>query len=96
MQKGTQSGNVLRLAKSGIFPTKECTIPRKPGKIRVVFDCSSEYQGAVLNKALLQGSDQMKSLIGVLLRFRKERIPIVCDIEGMFHQVLVSPEHRDF
>ena len=34
-------------------------------------------------------------LTGVLLRFRQEPIAVTCDIEGMFHQVRVNPEHRD-
>ena len=34
-------------------------------------------------------------LTDVLLRFRQEPIAVTCDIEGMFHQVRVNPEHRD-
>ncbi|XP_028517140.1 uncharacterized protein LOC110246561 [Exaiptasia diaphana] len=70
--------------------------PRKPGKIRVVFDCSAEFNGHSLNSHLMQGPDLTNSLIGVLCRFRQERTAIACDIEGMFHQVRVNSEHRDF
>ncbi|XP_064622351.1 uncharacterized protein LOC135484646 [Lineus longissimus] len=70
--------------------------PHKPGKIRVVFDCSAEYNGAVLNKQLLQGPDITNNLTGVLCRFRKGLIAFSCDIEGMFHQVGVNREHRNF
>ena len=35
------------------------------------------------------------SLNGVLCRFRKEPIAFTCDVEGMFHQVYVSPDHRN-
>ena len=34
--------------------------------------------------------------MGVLHRFRKETVAFMCDIEGMYHQVKVKPEHRDY
>ena len=69
---------------------------KKPGKLRVVFDCSSEYQECRLNKHLLQGPDITNTLVGVLCRFRMERIPFTCDVEQMFHQFVVEKEHRGF
>ncbi|XP_047502961.1 uncharacterized protein LOC125048341 [Penaeus chinensis] len=69
--------------------------PKKPDKIRVVFDCSAVYKSESLNKNLLQGPDLTNNLIGVLCRFRKEHVAIACDIEAMFHQVKVKPDHRD-
>ncbi|XP_047473555.1 uncharacterized protein LOC125028204 [Penaeus chinensis] len=69
--------------------------PKKPDKIRVVFDCSAMYKSESLNKNLLQGPDLTNNLIGVLCRFRKEHVAIACDIEAMFHQVKVKPDHRD-
>ncbi|XP_033102415.1 uncharacterized protein LOC117105399 [Anneissia japonica] len=68
----------------------------KPGKLRVVLDCAARYQGVSLNDVLLQGPNLMNSLIGVLLRFRKERIAFIGDIKSMFYQVRVAPQHRDF
>jgi hypothetical protein len=38
--------------------------PKKPDKIRVVFDCSCQYNGVSLNEELLQGPDLTSSLIG--------------------------------
>ena len=69
--------------------------PKKPKKIRVVFDCSAQFQGESLNKHLLQGPDLTNTLVGVLCRFRKESIAVVCDIEQMFFQFQVSAERRD-
>ena len=70
--------------------------PKKMDKNRVVFDCSAEFQGCSLNKNLLQGPDLTNSLVGVLCRFRQEPIAFACDIEGMFLQVRVNEEHRDY
>ena len=67
----------------------------KKKKLRIVFNCSQEYNGESLNKNLLQGPLLTNNLTGVLLRFRQEPVAVTCDIEGMFHQVHVNPEHRD-
>ena len=68
---------------------------KKPGKIRVVFDCSAVCDGQSLNQQLLQGPDLTNNLTGVLCRFRQERIAFMCDIQAMFHQVKVDVEHRN-
>ena len=49
-----------------------------------------------LNKELLPSPDLMNSLLGVLIRFRRESTAIMCDIEQMFHSFHVDPNHRDF
>ncbi len=69
--------------------------PKKPRKIRVVFDCSAEFEGQSLNQNLLQGPDLTNNLVGVLGRFRKEPVAVMCDIESMFCQVRVAKQHRD-
>lgn len=70
--------------------------PKKPGKIRVVFDCSAKTGGSCLNDYLLQGPDQLNNLMGILLRFRKEEVAVTCDVERMFHQFHVPAKHRDY
>ena len=37
----------------------------------------------------------MNSLIGVLLRFRQEPVPVMTDVKAMFHQVLFHPKDID-
>ncbi|XP_068758112.1 uncharacterized protein [Montipora capricornis] len=70
--------------------------PKKPDKIRVVFDCSPKFAGISLNDQLLQGPDLPNSLVGVLTRFRKEPVAFMADIEAMFYQVFVPEEQQDF
>jgi hypothetical protein len=70
--------------------------PQKPDKIRVVFDCSCQFAGASLNKVLLQGPNLMNSLVGVLLRFRQERVAFVADIESMFYQIRVPDSQMNY
>ena len=69
--------------------------PKKPNKIRVVFDCSAQFEGESLNRHLLQGPDLTNNLSGVLYRFRREPVAIMCDIESMFYQVKVPEVGRD-
>lgn len=69
--------------------------PNKPEKLRIVFDCAATYRDTSLNARVLQGPDLNNKLLGVLMRFRRERIAVMADIEAMFHQVRVAPQHRD-
>ena len=70
--------------------------PQKPDKIRVVFDSSAQFSNISLNDVLMTGPDLNNTLIGVLLRFRKERIAITADIEQMFYCFKVKEDHRNY
>lgn len=70
--------------------------PRKPGNIRVVFDSSAQHDGVSLNDVLLTGPDLNSTLLGVLIRFRKEAVAVTADIQQMFHCFLVREEDRNF
>ncbi|KAJ8333475.1 hypothetical protein SKAU_G00414830 [Synaphobranchus kaupii] len=79
-----EKGNVWYIPHQGVYH------PRKPDKIRVVFDCSAKYDGTALNDHLLTGPDLTNGLTGVLCRFRKHPIAIMCDVEKMFHRFHVD------
>lgn len=78
------------------LPTFGVYHPQKPNKIRVVFDSSAQEDGVSLNSVLLTGPDLNNSLIGVLLRFRKESIAVMADIQQMFHCFMVREDHRNY
>lgn len=78
------------------LPTFGVYHPKKPNKIRVVFDSSAQYDGISLNEVLLSGPDLNNTLIGVLLRFRKEPVAITADIQQMFYCFVVREDCRDF
>lgn len=78
------------------LPTFGVYHPQKPEQIRVVFDSSAEQFGVSLNSVLLTGPDLNNTLLGVLIRFRKEPIAVTADIQQMFYGFLVRPEHRDY
>ena len=61
--------------------------PHKPGKIRVVFECSAKFVGLSLNSMFYKGPDLTNSLVGVLTRFREDRVAVMADIESIFYQV---------
>jgi len=61
-----------------------------------VFDCSAKYGGTALNDHLLTGPDLTNGLTGVLCRFRKHPIAVMCDVENFFHRFQVNQEDRDY
>ena len=73
-------------------PHHGVTQPAKPGKVRVVFDCSAELGGISPSKQLIP--DLANQLVGILTRFREEHIAYIADIEAMFHQVRVPENQR--
>ncbi|XP_077080710.1 uncharacterized protein LOC143733040 [Siphateles boraxobius] len=69
---------------------------QKPGKIRVVFDSSAQYDNVSLNDVLLKGPDLNNTLVGVLMRFRFDPYAVMADVEQMFHNFLVREDHRNY
>nr|XP_027230052.1 uncharacterized protein LOC113821724 [Penaeus vannamei] len=48
--------------------------PKKPSRIRCVFDSAAKFRGTSLNDVLMTGPDLNNSLLGVLLRVQKNRV----------------------
>ena len=55
-------------------------------------NAASKFRGVSLNKNLLTGPDLLQNLIGIIFRFREQKIAITADIKAMFLQVKVPPE----
>ncbi|XP_017485502.1 PREDICTED: uncharacterized protein LOC108374055 [Rhagoletis zephyria] len=68
--------------------------PRKPGKLRLVFDAAATTDGVSLNSQLLKGPQQYRPLVSVLFHFREGAFAVCADIQEMYHQVLIRPEDR--
>ena len=67
----------------------------KSGKLRVVFDCAAKFNGTFLNDKLMKGPDLVNSLVGVLTRFKKNKVALVADVKAMFHQINVDPRDQN-
>lgn len=69
--------------------------PQKPGQIRVVFDSNAQHQGnnVSLNNVLLSGPDLNNNLLSVLLRFSKDLVAIMADIQQTFYSFKEVVEH---
>ena len=65
-----QSSSKLIKGKTWYLPYHGVKHVSKPGKVRIVFDCSTNYGGTSLNNKLLSGPNLTKQIAGVLKRFR--------------------------
>ncbi|XP_062711976.1 uncharacterized protein LOC115267455 [Aedes albopictus] len=68
--------------------------PKKPEKIRLVWDAAAAVQGVSLNSQLLSGPDMLVPLIKVLCGFREWRIAFGGDLKEMFHQLQIRSEDK--
>ena len=84
------SGKIWNISHHGVYH------PSKPGKIRVVFECSAEFQGKSINRELLSRPDLTNQMIGIMARLREEKIAFMADIEAMYHQALVPDDPETF
>ena len=95
-QKVPNESGAARPDKVWYLPHHGTYHPKKPDRIRAVFDCSASFNGVSLSDQLLQGPDLTNSLAGVLIRFCEDPVAFLGDVEAMFDQVSVPPEQCDF
>ncbi|XP_049284605.1 uncharacterized protein LOC125764417 [Anopheles funestus] len=74
------------------LPLGVVTNPKKPGKVRIIWDAAAKVQGTSLNDMLLKGPDELASLPGVLFRFRAYGIAVCADVKEMFLQIRMRKE----
>lgn len=60
--------------------------------------CSTplQFNNVSLNDVLLKGPDITNNLQGILLRFRREEIAVIGEVEQMFHNFKVKIDHRNY
>ena len=68
--------------------------PSKSEKVRVVRDAVSKYQNISLKVKLLKGLDLLKSLVSILIKFRKGMYAVSGD-RKISYQVKVKAGDRD-
>jgi len=99
IEKGyiSEMGSVNRDEQQWILPHFP-VVKRNQGeiKLRIVFDAAAQVQGRCLNDYLHTGPKLQSELLDVLLRMRKNRYVISCDIKEMYLQVEVCKDDRKF
>ncbi|XP_062710279.1 uncharacterized protein LOC134288687 [Aedes albopictus] len=68
--------------------------PKKPSKVRLIWDAAAKVDGVSLNTFLLPGPDLLESLPSVLFRYRQYPVAVSGDIKEMFHQIGVITADR--
>ncbi|XP_062716224.1 uncharacterized protein LOC134291885 [Aedes albopictus] len=70
--------------------------PKKPNKLRMIWDAAAKVDGVSLNSALLKGPDYLTSLPAVIGKFRLYQFALTGDIREMFHRFFIRPQDRQF
>lgn len=68
--------------------------PKKPGKVRLVWDAAATVDGVSLNSQLLKGPDMLTALPKIICGFRERPIAFGGDIREMYHQMKIREEDK--
>ncbi|XP_058827095.1 uncharacterized protein LOC131687069 [Topomyia yanbarensis] len=63
--------------------------PKKPDKVRLVWDAAAAVNGTSLNSNLLKGPDLLTSLPAVICKFREKSVAFGGDVREMYHQLRI-------
>ncbi|XP_047996369.1 uncharacterized protein LOC125234202 [Leguminivora glycinivorella] len=85
--------NQVTSARTWYLPTHGVDNPNKKS-LRLVFDGSAKTKGFSLNSYLYKGPDLLVPLIGIMWRFRENKVAISGDIKDMFLRVKIKPEDQ--
>ncbi|XP_055604650.1 uncharacterized protein LOC129752888 [Uranotaenia lowii] len=68
--------------------------PKKPEKVRMIWDAAATVNGVSLNSMLLKGPDELVPLPWILFRFRQYPVAVTADITEMYHQIMIDPRDQ--
>lgn len=68
--------------------------PKKPNKLRLVWDAAAQVEGTSLNSMLLTGPDLLTSLPAIIQKFRERAIAFGADIREMYHQIKIRKDDK--
>ena len=57
---------------------------------RIVFNSSAKFHNHTLNDYWVKGPDLLNNMLGILLRFRENRVAVAGDVRKMYHSVNIS------
>ena len=60
---------------------RECYLPYHRVYHPIIFDSNAEFNGRCINKKLIPGPDLANQLVGVLTRFRENKLAFMANIE---------------
>lgn len=80
--------------KTCLLPVFLVTNPKKPDKVRLVWDAAAKMNGVSLNDLVMTGPDLTEPLVYVLQRFRQGPVAAIGDVKEMYLQVSVPKADR--
>ena len=99
-----QKGYIKRVQTEEVSNSSSWYLPHFPvirkdkttTKVRIVFDAAAKFNGLSLNDTIYQGPKLQKDLCDILMRFRRNPVALVCDIQEMYLRIGLAVEDRRF
>ena len=74
----------MTTSKTWYLPHHTVLNPNKPGKVCLVFDAASKFDGVSLTDKLLTGPDLLNNLVAILMKFHRGKIGVLADWNKCF------------